>query len=153
MATGSDPLLPADESADEVHGPDAATGSDVIHDPTIKALIDAGPRHFMTRRQKIERYLLWVIVVAVVALTAGYFAVNGIAHQARSASDRANTSVQAQCKFYHDIAAVPPAPTSSLLGLTILADARIAYDGLGCSNGMLAPADPRVAALLPPGVR
>lgn len=117
------------------------------------SIIDRGPEQFMTRREKFDMWLGRILLIAVAALAVGYFTVNGIAHQAQSASDRANSSVQAQCKFYHDIAAVPPAPTSSILGLTILADARIAYDGLGCHNGTLPKADPRVAELLPPGIK
>jgi hypothetical protein len=124
----------------------------VIRTPAVQHLLDVGPSQFLTRRQKAERYLSWVLLAAVALLTVGYFTVNTIAHQASAASRRANTSIQAQCQFYHDIANASIAATVTPLGLIISADSRIAYAGLGCPNGTLKTPDPRVAKLLPRGV-
>jgi hypothetical protein len=123
----------------------------VIKDPAIQAIVDGGTAPFLSRSQKFERVLLWVLVVAVAGLGFGYLLVNGIAHQARDASNKAGASVQASCQFWHDLSQVPLSDTSTRVVFTIIADARIAYAGLGCSPA-LPPADPRVAALLPHGV-
>lgn len=114
-------------------------------DPELAELLDRGPNQFLTKGQRVQQYVSWFLLGAVVLLTVGYFTVH-------ASTSRANTSIHAQCLFYHDIAQSPVPVSVSPLGLAILADARIAYAGLDCRNGVLAPADPRVAAILPPGV-
>jgi hypothetical protein len=124
----------------------------VISDPAVQAIVNGGTARYLTRGQKFERFMLWALVAAVAVLGGLYLITNGVAHKADTASRKANTSVQSQCQFYHDVANAPLGASTSPLGLVILADARIAYSGLNCTNGALAPADPRVQKLLPPGV-
>lgn len=126
----------------------------MIKDPAIQAIVNGGTAHFLTGWQKFERYLLWVLIAAVVVLAGGLLVVNAVSHQARDAADKANASVQASCQFWHDLAEVPSSAASTKTLFTILADARIAYSGLNCvkHTGSLPAPDPGVAALLPPGV-
>lgn len=126
----------------------------MIKDPAVQAIVNGGTSQFLTRRQRIERYVLWFLVVAVIALGGGYLVVNGVAHQAQDASAKASASVQASCQFWHDLALVPSSAASTKTLFTILADARIAYSGLNCvaHTGELPAPDPSVAALLPPGM-
>lgn len=88
-----------------------------------------------------------VLVLAVGALTTALLA--------SRAADHSTHAVQGSCQFYRDLAAVPIAPTSTKALLTIIADARVAYDTADCPliKGKLPPADARVKPLLPPGLR
>lgn len=88
-----------------------------------------------------------VLVIAVGGLTTALLAGQRVDHTAHA--------VQGSCQFYRDLSAVPLTPTSSRALLTIIADARVAYDTADCPlvKGKLPPPDPRVAALLPPGLR
>lgn len=127
----------------------------MISDPDVQALVDGGTGQFLTRRQKIDRYLLWFLCVAVAVLAVGTFVVNGVAHQARDASSKASASVQASCQFWHDLALLPLSSATTKTGYQIVADARVAYSGLHCTThtGVLPAPIARVAVLLPPGVR
>lgn len=71
--------------------------------------------------------------------------------QAQQAADAARAQALAGCTAYKLIAEAPVAVNASAFGLQISVALRIAYDTAGCVPA-LAPADPRVAALLPPGM-
>lgn len=71
--------------------------------------------------------------------------------QAQQAADAARAQALAGCQAYQLIAEAPVAANTSAFGLQISAALRIAYDTAGCVPA-LTPADPRVAALLPPGM-
>lgn len=83
---------------------------------------------------------------AVVALFVLAFLLAGLnffwtSHQVNTA----NTRAQAQCQFDADLGAAPITPPAggkpSVLGVTIISDARVAWHRAGCP-GRLAPPDP-----------
>lgn len=88
---------------------------------------------------------MWMLtslcVVLIVAVTALVFALI------------ATSQSRGSCQFYHDVAEIPPAPTSSSAGLKLFADARIAYYKQGCSDGSLLPPDKRLLPYLPASER
>lgn len=126
-----------------------------------------------------DRFLLRMAVLAAVliavsgALALGYISqrhANQATHVATQANDAASKANQAaadaaraaadatraiagSCQFYHDIASVPIAPTSSKALLAIIADARGGYETASCelSHGPLPPLDPRVQPYLTHG--
>jgi hypothetical protein len=156
MATGADQVLPGNVSAYEASasGP-ATTGAVVIKDPKVQEIISRGPTQYMTARQRVERYLSWVLLGAVALLSVGYFTVRAVANQASLASAKAGASVQASCRFWHDLAELPLTPQTTKTGYQIVADAYIAYFGLDCAgkNGKLPAPAQQVADLIPPGIR
>jgi len=75
---------------------------------------------------------------------------NHAASQANQAAIDANRAVAGSCQFYHDIASVPILPTSTKALLTLIADARGAYETADCAptHGALPALDPRVKPYL-----
>lgn len=137
-------------------------------DHSMQEIIKKGPSIFMTRKQKFERYLLWVVTVVVAVLVVVVLTVRATAHQSEQASARANAavaqanlsiqqaavSIASQCLFFYGVglASGPTIPNiTTKTGLSILVGARVAYEGLGCRLGPLPKAAPEVAANLPPG--
>lgn len=75
------------------------------------------------------------------------------ANAAQIAANKAQQQALAGCQAYQLIAESPLAPTTTPAGLRLSAAMRIAYSTADCALGPLTPPDPRVAALLPPGVK
>lgn len=73
--------------------------------------------------------------------------------QAQKAADEARIQALAGCQLYKLIAEAPLSPQTSSLGLNIAVGARIGYSTADCNLGVLSAPDPRVAKLLPPGVK
>lgn len=130
--------------------------------------------HFEDRKAlaALERRPWLIIAIAIVALVAVSALVYGIVNthtenrlqqltnqnrvltqQAQQAADEARIQALAGCQLYKLIAEAPLMPTTSSLGLNIAVGARIGYATADCTLGALKPADPRVAKLLPPGVK
>jgi hypothetical protein len=86
-------------------------------------------------------FLLLVIAALVIAVNAS--------SQAVTAQERA----RAYCDVSKKVAEADIPAKVSDLGLQISAGFRKAYYDAGCTLGPLKPADPRVARLLPPGIR
>lgn len=69
------------------------------------------------------------------------------------AVDEVRIQAKAQCDQNKAVANAPVPSTANELGLAISVGARIGYSTAKCTLGDLNPPDPRVAKLLPPGVR
>lgn len=76
----------------------------------------------------------------------------GAADVAAAAAQTAQDFAQADCSTWHDLAVAPPSPQTT--NFTLFVDFRIGYERKGCValTGKLPPPDPRVKALLPPGI-
>lgn len=120
----------------------------------------------------MERRPWLIIAVAVVAMVAAtalvYSIVNAHANgqtrryaqqvrvlteQAQTAADKAHAQALAGCQAYKLLADAPLTPQTSSYGVSISAAMRIAYSTAQCALGDLTSPDPRVAKLLPPGVK
>lgn len=99
----------------------------------------------------VERALVKTMILAC-ALALGCFALL-IALIAVVNASHASRQAVAGCRLYKTVAEAPLAPQTTLLGLNLAVGARVAYSSAGCALGKLSPPDPRVAALLPAGVR
>jgi hypothetical protein len=86
-------------------------------------------------------FLLLVIAALAIAVNAS--------SQAADAAQRA----RAYCDVSKKIAEAPIPSKVDDFGLEISAGFRKAYYNAGCTLGPLKPADPRVARLLPPGIK
>ena len=86
-----------------------------------------------------------VLLIACGGLTLGYL---GERH-----ANQASQAVAGSCRFYRDLAGVPIAQTSSKALLTIIADARQAYETARCEQklGDLPTPDPRVVPYIQSG--
>lgn len=115
-------------------------------DPTVQQIIHGGPNQFKTLRERIEDWLLYVLVVAFLVGAAILFTV-------RQTANDTQASLRLFCPAWHDVATLPLSPTAvaGSTGVALVGDARIAYLGARCEHtrtGALPPADPRVTAYL-----
>ena len=91
-----------------------------------------------------RRGLLYLILLGVVVNAATIIlAARGVTG-ARRVSEENVTRLVAQCRFYGDVGSAPVAvdPATgkvALLAVTIVADARLAWRGLGCRGGQPPP--------------
>jgi hypothetical protein len=99
-----------------------------------------------------QRYLKMAGLCLVLLLIVGALAV---ALQAQARATRAQTQSQASCQFYRDIATAKIPDKTTSLGLTILADSRIAYITGDCVQklGPLTASDQRLWPYLPKSMR
>lgn len=117
-----------------------------------------------SRPATVERIIrFWAIICAVLVLALGATVIALVkvtSHRAeqrtsdriRQAQLHTQAEIQGSCDFWRYVATAPLEPDTKPLGLDIVAGVRIAYAAAECP-GKLPPADPRVRALLPPGVR
>lgn len=77
---------------------------------------------------------------------------NAAAAAAKASADQARAQALAGCRLYKLIADGPLQALTSPFAINASVGARVAYATAECELGPLLPADPRVAALLPPGV-
>lgn len=87
--------------------------------------------------------LLGAIAIIALALVAGLGVAIGLI---------ARGDAHASCQFWHDTGEIAPAPSTSQVGLLILADARKSYYNGSCGP-RLTPADPKLYPYLPLGDR
>lgn len=88
-----------------------------------------------------------LLIIACGGLTLGFL---GEQH-----ANHANKAVAGSCQFFRDLSSVPIAPSSTRALLSIIADARVAYETAGCqeTKGELPPPDARVLPYIPAGYR
>lgn len=100
----------------------------------------------LARLEPAERTILKLgsICVGLVLICASL----GIALSAQSRAGTANQRAQAACQAYKTIAEAPISEKTTVFGLTIAAQMRVAYAHAGCTQGPLKPVDPRVKPYL-----
>lgn len=124
----------------------------------LQNAIAQGPTAYYSRKQNFERWLLYALVAAVIGLGGGYLLNKASASDAAVAAAKAQAAAasaaknaQGSCQFWGDLSQIE---FSSTPGFKIVADARGAYERLGCEE-LIAPLPAASAGVLPflaPGV-
>lgn len=111
---------------------------------TVRDALQRGPMAaYSTHRERVERFLLYLLVIIVTVFGLVLISV-------RATANGTEAALRLFCPAYQDVASLPLLPSSTSVGVALVADFRRAYMGAGCSDtyGHLPPADPRVAEYL-----
>lgn len=124
--------------ASHVGEPDPEREKELIH------RLAGGPTAYLTPWQRVERVALYLLIVAAVVGGVILFTV-------RQTANGTEASLRLFCPAWRDVATLPLSTTTSPLGIGLIGDARIAYEGANCSStrtGQLPAPDPRVQQYL-----